>query len=404
MKSIRILHASDLHIAQYKNHSHRSPLDRLGDIDIGKNRSWKNIVDTLKTPYDFYKAWWKRLSASSYEPEVLELLAEYIYNNTKKWRDSEGKLFENPQGTLDAVILTGDLATTGEKEDILQTQRFLTGTPNPKFPHKSIDGDRIGTLAAIGIDVISLPGNHDRLLPTFEFENSVPKFFNVGGENFDDELVDYRKKPVMDYHLSVTFGGQTLKVLILAADCTLRHFSDHQGLLCWIAQGKVYDNTLLNLKRDSLSFINNRKKNEILSIIWACHFPPGYPGMKSHSKLIGEEDIIKAANDIRIVDNMNIPITIIAGHTHKQLMYKIPSMLNEAYCCGTTTQYEPLSKINQRYAGNKDLGNLFQIIEVSIDNNLNQSRIDVENYRYSSVGIYTGGGNNANELRWQRIS
>lgn len=141
MKPIRILHASDLHIVLYKNHNYRSPLDRLEDINFTNDWSWNGIREKLKTPQNFFNSWWKKLSASSYEPEVLDALAEYIYKNAIRKNDGQGNLIEDSEGNLDAVILTGDLATTGEKDDILQTRKFLQGTPNEKRPYVTTDGD-----------------------------------------------------------------------------------------------------------------------------------------------------------------------------------------------------------------------------------------------------------------------
>ena len=80
------------------------------------------------------------MAASSYDPETLQALAEFIYNNARKKLDQQdNEIFENGKDKLDAVVLTGDLATTGGYDDIKLVADFLRSAPSFKCRYKSAE-------------------------------------------------------------------------------------------------------------------------------------------------------------------------------------------------------------------------------------------------------------------------
>lgn len=386
METIKILHASDLHISIHKQF--RSPVDKLKEINLG-DWSRKGIWEKLKVPSEFTKAWWKKMAASSYDPEILRALAEFIYRRARRKLDPDGKEIYLEDADLDAVILTGDLATTGAEDDILQVRNFLSSPFNPKYPHKSRDAHYRGaTLSAVKIPVVILPGNHDRYVPTRELTTVLldklyifPKYFNVGGRKFDEHLSDFISEPVQPAEIErVCIGGKIIRIVILSADFTLRNFDEHKGFLGWLAQGKVHRRVLRKLSAMTQSLVDNKKEDEIIHILWACHFPPRFPRIETHSKLLGEDLLLKEANKLGVK-------AILAGHTHHQLKYNTPSMNRdlEVLCCGTTTQHEPQSMPGGIDEENTEAGNFFQILEIKVDED-GFFQINVEHYRYSSIG------------------
>ena len=386
MSSINILHASDLHISP--DYCLRSSIDRLSDVDDPWDFSVQGVRGKGKAGYDSVKAFIKK-TASSHHPGVLESLAEFIYANSKARAGAE----EISAATrLDCVMLSGDLATTGRKGDIEQVRKFLSSSPNPKYPHKSNDPHyREATLAAAGIPIIFLPGNHDRFQPTNTPYNGVPIVFAPGGTLFDGLGADYRKQPVQKTTVPSQGGIQGLKVMILTADFSLRKLGDHDGRYGWLAQGRAigqdYQSVLDDLTAETRNVKTHKGTDDVLCILWGIHFPPFFPGIKSTNRLIGEAAFVKAATQEGVHG-------ILSGHTHEQLTYANPGLPCPVFCCGTTTQYEPRAMPGGSEQSNLLKGNTFQILNVSGDGS---EGVRVVPHHYRVFGINDGSG----QLLWQ---
>jgi hypothetical protein len=379
MASIRILHASDLHISVHKQL--RSPIDKLRDLDDPSDELARRVAAALRSsPKIFFTAWWKRMYVSSCDAQILEDLAEFIYENARIKLDGGIEITEDGEEKLDAVVLTGDLATTGSTDDIEQTRKFLRARFNPERPHKSNEDDYSGaTLSAVKVPVLYLPGNHDRYVFTRDWYGFSPKFFTPGGTEFDRLLSDYRQHPIQSIELTAEVSkDKKLKTVILAADLALEQFDDHEGFLGWLAQGKAYSNIRRELREATERLKEQRKEDEILCVLWAVHFPPDYPGCPNESRLLGEEKLIQTANTAGVS-------AVLAGHTHKQLNYRNPSMSFRVFCCGTTTQHEPQAMVGGRDELDARKGNLFQIITVVADE-AGKVKMSAKDFRYSGFG------------------
>ena len=99
-----------------------------------------------------------------------------------------------------------------------------------------------------------------------------------------------------------------------------------------------------------------------------------FPHYPEHSRLLGEEKLVQAANKLGVR-------AILAGHTHVQSTYRTPDMGFWVYCCGTTTQYEPLAMTQK----DGERGNFFQIITITGDAS-GQINISGKDYRYGETG------------------
>jgi len=384
MASINILHASDLHISLHKQL--RSPIDRFGDLRDPWNISPHGIGEKLQVVNNLITAWWKKMAASSYDPEILEALAEFIYQNARSKLDENGdSIVEDGEDKLDAVVLTGDLATTGTSDDIERVSKFLRARSSSKCPHKSDESDYRGaTLSAVKLPILCLPGNHDRFIPTRDrYKKIYPKFYEPGGTNFDRQLFDYGHQPVQGIEVPATLSNKKkLRVVILGADFSLETFDDHEGLYGWLAQGKAYSDKRRELALQTEKLRNERKDNEVLCVLWAMHFPPGFPRYPDHGRLLREEKVIGHANRTGVR-------AILAGHTHEQITYRNPGSAFWVFCCGTTTQHEPQSMSQGLYSPDLSTGNFFQIITVTADDT---GRVEVfgRDYRYSDCGAQSG--------------
>jgi 3',5'-cyclic AMP phosphodiesterase CpdA len=401
MSPIKILHASDLHISEME--MIRSPKDTWHDLS-----NWDVSPTALRERREALRAIWESfrtgtVSASSYRTEILESFAAFVYINSKKF-DPRGDV---TGGCLDAVVLTGDLATTGKEEDIRLVDEFLnapsTLTKDAYYSDKNADA----TLGALQIPVGFLPGNHDRFELTNEIAWStpikdIPRFFNPGGTNFDT-LNDFRGSPVqmMKRLESPLPNDRVLTAYIFLADMTLREFDDHDDWGGgWIGQGKAHQEICDELVDQTLKVRRELPDNEVPAFIWACHFPPKFPWAKDNCRLVEDYVFLRAANRARID-------AVLTGHTHRQLEYRRPFGRFDIFSCGTTTQYEPTTEPGGRHANNNRKGNFIQIL--TIDEDRGRIRIDADPFKYfhnapsgpddDPVSPGMGG----NELPWKRI-
>ena len=384
MAILKLLHASDLHICEYEKI--RSPIDHLQDLEDPLSLSFSGIASKARMLAALRKDMRLRM-ASSFDPESLLLLSEFIYDNARWRKDGARQKVEGSGEKLDGVILTGDLATSGEREDIEKVALLLTADFNPRFPYKASEGGyREATLSALEIPIIVLPGNHDRYMETKRKRNGVPIFFEPASPNFDRFVRDYRpiKQPIHKTVLSTAITkSSNLNVAVLCADFTLQDIEHHEGMLGWLAQGMAYEGIRKILIEETKSVISQKAADDTVCILWAIHFPPYFPGIKKHSQLLGEEFLMKDANELGVR-------AILAGHTHQQLQYQTPGMNSQCFCCGTTTQYEPQALLGGKQQNNVRVGNHFQILTITANPGFEVS-IKAQHYRYCGKTDPDGG-------------
>lgn len=407
MTPIKILHASDLHISM--NEEVRSPVDKWSDLD-----KWDVSASGWRDKKAAWEEIWKSFlsgttSASSYQSAILRSFAEFANKYCKKY-DDDGRAVS---GFIDAVVLTGDLATTGEEDDIKLVKAFLEAPANEDYPHTSGPG-RDATLSALEVPVLYLPGNHDRLELVDEAAwtiaglKKVPMFFKPGGKHFDTHLSDvgvndFRSFPVQRAPVikSPLPDGRTLSVYLFLADFTLRDFNDHDDWGGgWIGQGRAYDDVCDQLADQTIKLRNSLPADEIPAFIWAGHFPPKFPGVSDSLRFVQDFVFLNAAKRAQVD-------AVLTGHTHRQLIYRRPWGKFDIFCCGTSTQYEPTTNPEGRYADNDQKGNFIQIL--SIDEEGGLPRISVEPYKYMHTSNgYPGDdpiapGMGLNDQLWKKI-
>ena len=322
MSPIRILHASDLHIAETP--SLISPFDKI-------------------SPGTFVEAVTRRTFASSFDPSVLGRFTSFVHNNLG--------------GRIDAVLLTGDIATTGLRHDLEVAYRFVTGPPHPVV--QAVNTRMEPTLAGLRVPVWLLPGNHDRYVRTKLLD------YSPGGRLFDHVFGTYWRGPVQ------TFGpvnGPDISAVVIAADFNLKSKRDRRGRLGKYAQGRVYPAILDQLEQATIDARYEhaaRGRAEALAVVWAVHFPPKYPALSRTMQLIESHQLIRRANYCDIS-------ALVAGHTHEPVRYSTPGMKFDVFCAGTVSQY---------YAPH---GNHFQIINLNA-NDEGEIIVSSENYRFSKM-------------------
>jgi|GEM_PF-1919716 len=405
MAPIRILHASDLHLAHKEKQ--RSFPDKFSD---GLRRTLREVKQKTRSKTSLISALgsiWSDLEAmaSSYDVSILKRFAEFVSTEVNNKR-------------LDGVILTGDIATTGDPKDIDRIDKFFNEPPHPD-PERAFIGrkSRQATLSFISPPDVFLKffaGNHDRYVRRRTFGKTrkwklpliVRKVFDVGGTEFD--RIRFKKdtapktRPVEAFSKEKDLGGgRKLVVWVLMADFTLKDFDDHEQVFGWLAQGKVYERALEILVDLTERVKAGKDPDKHQCILWACHFPPQFPNARLHSTLLDGDKLIKAANDLGVR-------AILTGHTHEQTRFSRPGMQTEVICCGTTTQFEPNSRPGGRYENDLTKGNHFQILNIDVEKG-GKISLTVENYRYThsqSSGTEDDGmvsGHGIDQTGWKRI-
>lgn len=309
MATFRILHISDLHICKHL------------DIRQISKRAIGSMSEALRN-----------FTFASYCPKKLSRFVRFV----RRIKDS-----------LDAVIITGDVATTGRWFDLQQALGVVK------------------EISEVGVPLVLLPGNHDRWMPHFRDHDFVFRSwgYDPGGTDFYQVFGEFWEKDVRIFQKEK--DGFT--VAIVAADLSLRQPDDCEfydrisKLTNKHGQGKVYSDILQNMVDATFAAQRPDSDNNVVTL-WAVHFPPFYPNIESHLKLIDEDLLVEKASQLGV-------LAILAGHKHAALPYPSPDKSFHVFCAGTLTEYRPIK--NQFYI-------------ISLEDSPAGCRVNLENYELDS--------------------
>jgi 3',5'-cyclic AMP phosphodiesterase CpdA len=271
--TVRILQLSDLHMAVTPN--------RYGLPDVLQQLHAAQGVERL----ELFASLMRRDSLLGSHSPVLATAVE-------KWFDANSH-------DIDAIIVTGDLATTGEMSDLLIAKNWL---------------DELAPFTPVAV----MPGNHDR----FQGESTL---YQPGCSNFDTLFRSW----------TCGQGVQTLwsggGVTVIGADLSLQ--AGDQGdefLVGHLGRGRVHEETIEALHEQSWPIV---QRGDVL--LWAIHFEPGC-----------SDETLALLNEELLADELKsnvghydtpMPSAIICGHTHQASRVKqfagVPVL-----CCGSTMQ------------------------------------------------------------------
>jgi hypothetical protein len=142
----------------------------------------------------------------------------------------------------------------------------------------------------------------------------------------------------------------------------------------WFAQGRAYRDVINLLKRQTEIMIDATPAGEERRVLWGIHFPPQFPGVKKNSILLDVENLVAAANKMGVS-------AILSGHTHRAVNYDTPGLEPIVLCCGTSTQFEPLSHRGGQHANDLTKGNHLQVLNFDEDS-AGSIVLSVEHYKY----------------------
>jgi 3',5'-cyclic AMP phosphodiesterase CpdA len=288
-------------------------LVQLSDLHIAVRPYVESLPDWWQHGWQFPRGTLGLFSASSHDPDILDAAVRAVYERRQD---------------LDAVLLTGDLATTGSMNDLVMARAHVE-VPAISL-HRS--AARLATLASSGLPVILLPGNHDR------YRNRA---FGAGGRNFEQVFASWNA-PRGVQSTVLQLGNERLA--LVCADFCLANDLDASSIFGRLGQGFAYDSILVALEQETRSY-----RSQGVGVIWVIHFPPLYPGISRDLALLNEAALIARANTCGVLH-------ILAGHTHRSLLYPpAPGPAIEVFCAGTACQYVAPG------------GNVIHLLDVTVD-------------------------------------
>lgn len=288
MLQLRLLHLSDLHFSFEPRR-----LDALSPIRLG----WHD-QQVLRALF--------RIRANglftSHDQDLALAVAEFALAH---------------RAGLSAIIITGDLATTGLVEDLKAALAFVN--------EPAIRGVRseqgTATLAAAGLDVFLVPGNHDRY---------ASEFGEAGGIGFDEVFANFWERGARVQ--SVLFEAEAENLAVIGADFSLACTDDARTpcVIGRLGQGRVYGHILTELQSTTVEL---RREYPKIGIIWAVHFPPSAPRNSRGLHLINGHNLISSAraHDVH---------HILAGHIHTDLTYMAPGKSTVTVHCEFSMLHE----------------------------------------------------------------
>jgi 3',5'-cyclic AMP phosphodiesterase CpdA len=267
--SVTIAFLADTHIsvqARRKNIFSLSPKRPLEAIDT-VYRGWRAGRSSEFWPF----------KASSHNDEVLLAAADKI---------------EQIKGSLDRIVVLGDLATTGYPDDLAVAQtiflskgtdRHLTASADPRF-------------GGLGVKLLVLPGNHDR----YQDYSGTP-----GGVEFENYFGSiYKPKNGVT---TESIEGNDLIVGLITADFCFPAGAEKLNLVQKLGWGRVTESVLNELRTQTVRWKTEHPSDPV---IWAIHFSPG-EGVDHWIKLDRRELLLKLATELGVR-------VAFCGHTHKR--------------------------------------------------------------------------------------
>lgn len=265
---------------------------------------------------------------------------------------------------LDALVLTGDLATTGHDSDLGVATRFMRGDLPEHWSPFAVPA----LVQPDSFPVVALPGNHDRyegvaLFPNSKaFERHVDEDWSFGsGATHSIAGTDPRVK-------LLRLEKSNVALVLSFADFTLASEHDGEGLTGYIGQGRVGRELLQDLVRSTrVALAEARRDGLHAAAAWVVHYPPEFDGISQSLQLLDDAVLVAAASDL------GVPL-VLAGHTHEARSY---------VCKSSVAGGSPVRVVCAGAATGVSANEVFEFAVLRIDVGLNRMvSITLEPYRW----------------------
>lgn len=289
MALFRLLHASDLH------------LGRGGFTSLIAKAGWSHRLQNG----------WPLIS---HNPSAVGAFARFAFAN---------------RHSFDALVITGDLATTGNAWDLRAAYRLCSAAPAHQGVYLTSAGEPTLSHWARAGHLDILPGNHDRY-------RSRANLCRPGGVTFDAIFNPPQGRVFWSAGQGVAPGiairrGNAV-VHVVKADFALHRGDNgrrHYWLPGWLGQGRVYRAVLDRLVATTDQIrIQIRQSGWIPITLWAIHFDPS--STDATLQLLDWKLFADAADAVPVG-------AVLCGHTHETKIKPL-SPSTTAFACGTTAQ------------------------------------------------------------------
>jgi hypothetical protein len=296
MATFNIVHLSDFHFGEVSD----------------RKKAWRPLSQKNKK------------IPATHDSTLAELVARWVYFRAEQLESSGDR--------LDAMILTGDLATTGLKEDLNVALNYIDSNPT-RLWYRSPTADEPptlplrhrATLKGLADLCLLVPGNHDR------FKNND---CDAGGIEFDTVFDAFWAKNLNGVIATVIPKKKSEEdnasdyLALIGADGCLRSGSDATDpWLHQMCQGYLYNNTFEAMK---LKTEEAQRLYPGVVVVWFIHFPP--TGIvHSWERLRYYERLEQASKTYNVA-------FVLSGHTHLKEVY--PAKLGSTiWNGGSATQF-----------------------------------------------------------------
>jgi predicted phosphodiesterase len=289
-----VIHVSDLHCG-----AESDAANILSAID-----SWKSNQSGVQ---ELSRSIMRGMFQTTYHLEIAKKAARFIVLHS---------------GNASLIIASGDLATSGQSEDLGIAHDFFEGTPRSDQMF-FVTSRNTATIARANLPVLLIPGNHDRFKDAWG---------SPGGTKFDQIFQSHwPNDPVARITRRVLRDPSTgSKLGFIGADLCLWTDADARPPF-WknrFGQGKAHEEVISAMKTETQAL---RASYPEAGVAWVIHFPPcATDGESPLLELLDRAAVLDAARTERIR-------LILAGHIHAPALVQDGDI--SVFCAGSAAAY-----------------------------------------------------------------
>lgn len=300
MSIFKLLHISDLHFCiEPRRKNFLSLYSRRPSEYVDTFRSTSKYgINSLTKP-------------ASYEDTRIDALSEFFYKRGQSYA---------------AVLISGDLATSGMALDLESAHSYISRAPTDIWLNQSKP-----QLNSHSKPIILIPGNHDHYkTDSFNPDHSSTNFSLI----FEKYLKNYRNR--VGHHVLIK---DKFALSIVYADFSFDDKPASWNVVRNYGGGRVSQETLDELKsRTHMLSTTEYLEDFDNKIIWMIHFAPYSCGYDL--ELTDHPAVLDAAKNSKVN-------TILCGHTHKKKFYQEDNV--NVYCAGSASSVECVNTIHDFY-------------------------------------------------------
>ncbi len=315
-------------------------------------------------------------------PENLELLVsgkirwgglDFVSSHSLTVADAVAYFAYVNREIIDVIVVSGDLATTGDRGDLMIAREFIDGVPAPDQAYWT---SRFPTLRGAGKPIVVIPGNHDRYgsvwaTPRWNWSGwknwsvvNIDRPYESGAGIFDDVFGSFWNagQGVQELWRDASDGAS---VVLIGADFTLPpRDAANQPPFGYLGRGRTSQSLIDELIAKTNSA---RETHPGCAVFWVIHFKPGLPA--DHVLLLCDDNLLldaaATAKDAGVVG-------VLCGHTHeKSAMSDVGGL--PLYLCGTSAQCRASE------------GNYINLINADVDKEKGTCKVAVEFYAFDNA-------------------